>query len=77
MIISNDVSNIRKEIMAMNKPFCLIDLYLRLEKVGITDRESILTVLDELYDEGLVEYAKIEGMTDKLHDEVKWAFRIV
>ena len=76
MAIINDVSNIRKEIMAMEKPFCLTDLYIRLEKKGITDRGLILTVLDELYAEGLIEYDKIEGMVDEPHDEVNWAFRI-
>lgn len=76
MAIINDVSNIRKEIMAMEKPFCLTDLYIRLEKKGVTDRGLILTVLDELYAEGLIEYDKIEGTVDEPHDEVNWAFRI-
>lgn len=68
-----NVRNIRREILAMDKPFCLTDLYSRLERKGITDRGLILRILDELYDEGLIEYDKIEGIVDEADS---WAFRI-
>jgi hypothetical protein len=70
--MANDVGFIRKAILEMDKPFCLIDLYRRLEKIGVTDRGLILRVLDELYEEGLIEYDKIEQTVD----EPVWGFKI-
>jgi len=50
---------IRKMIMNQVKPFCLIDIYNRLEKVALVNRGLILEVLDELYEEHLVMYARL------------------
>ena len=76
MIGCNDVDYIRKAILAMDKPFCLTDLYLRLEGTGITDRRLILRVLDELDEEGLIEYDRLEGVVDEPSSKANWAFRI-
>lgn len=51
---------IRQFILEMDTPFCLSDLFVRLRKKGVSDRELTLQVLDELYDDGLIEYVKVE-----------------
>ena len=61
---------IRKIIMNQSKPFCLIDLYRRIESAKPANRGLILEVLDELYMEGLVEYAKL---AQKMGN-TEWAF---
>ena len=61
---------IRKIIMNQSKPFCLIDLYRRIESAKPANRGLILEVLDELYMEGLVEYAQL---AQKMGN-TEWAF---
>ena len=68
---------IRTAILGMEKPFCITDLFLRFEKQGITDREIILSVLDELYDEGFIEYDRVSGTVDDPDNNASsWAFKI-
>lgn len=43
----------------MEKPFLMSDLFNKLALVGITDKEAILNVLDELLNMGLVEYSDV------------------
>ena len=64
----NTHANIRKEILAQEKPFCIEDLISRLEKKGITNKRLILYILDEMYKEGLVKHGKvsIEDSTDEI-----------
>ena len=50
---------IRKEILEQVTPFCISDLYDRLEQKELYNKRLIMIVLNELYDEGLVEYKKI------------------
>ena len=58
---------IRKMIMSQSKPFCLIDLYRRIEVIKPANRSLVLDVLDQLYLEGLVTYEQLSqrmGNTD-------------
>lgn len=50
---------IQKTILEMEKPFLMSDLFNKLALVGITDKEAILNVLDELLNMGLVEYSDV------------------
>ncbi len=50
---------IQKTILEMEKPFLMSDLFNKLALVGITDKEVILNVLDELLNIGLVEYSDV------------------
>lgn len=54
---------ISRTILNMEIPFKLSQLYEVLEKKGITDRELILDVLNQLYEKGLVDYASVEDDT--------------
>ena len=67
---------VRMAILGMDKPFCITDLFLRLEEHGITDREIILSVLDELYDEGFINYDRVNGTVDDTNNNASWAFKI-
>ena len=67
----NKYTVIRGLIMKQTEPFCLLDLFLRLAKEGIDNREAILYVLDDLYDNGLVEHVPIETKNG-----VTWAFKV-
>ena len=69
-------TQIRYTILKMKKPFCISDLFFRLEKNGFTDRELIIQVLDELYDEGLIDYCKLTGTVDDPDSSSGWAFRV-
>ncbi len=50
---------IQKTILEMEKPFLMSDLFNKLALEGITDKEAILNVLDELLNMGLVEYSDV------------------
>ena len=50
---------IRKTILEMEKPFLMSDLFNELAAQGVTDKEAILNVLDELLNIGLVEYSDV------------------
>lgn len=66
MILSEVASRkvtISRVILNMEIPFKLSQLYEILEKKGITDRELILDVLNQLYEKGLVGYASVEDDT--------------
>lgn len=54
---------ISKTILAMNIPFKLSDLYAKLATQGIQDHALILDVLNELYENGLVDYSSVEDDT--------------
>lgn len=71
-ISSKSICVIRQTILTMEKPFCITDLFVALNLAGITDRDLILEVLDELYERGLVEYRHREGVVD----DPKWAFHV-
>ena len=64
---------IREIILGMEKPFCIVNLLIRLEKENITDRRLILSVLDELFEEGMILYDEVEGSVEDPHAS-KWAF---
>ena len=66
---------VRAIIVSMEKPFCIINLLMRLKKEGITDQRLILSVLDELYDEGVVIYTELDGVVDDPKTP-RWAFRV-
>lgn len=63
-------TKIRQTILAMEKPFCITDLFIALDSEGITDRDLILEILDELYERGVIEYRCREGIVD----DPQWAF---
>lgn len=54
---------ISKTILSMNTPFKLSDLYKRLATQGIREHALILDVLNELYENGLVDYSSVEDDT--------------
>lgn len=54
---------ISRTILNMEIPFKLSELYEVLETKGITDKELILDVLNQLYEKGLVDYASVEDDT--------------
>ena len=66
---------IRAIIVSMEKPFCILNLFIRLEKEGITDQKLILCVLDELYEEGVVVYTEVDGIIDD-PQAPKWAYKV-
>ena len=68
----NKYTVIRSLIMNQTEPFCLIELYVRLEQEGIKNRDDISFVLDDLYANGILEYAKIEP-----RHGVEWAYKVV
>ena len=58
---------IRKMIMSQSKPFCLIDLYRRIETIKPANRSLVLEVLDQMFLEGLVDQIQLSqrmGNTD-------------
>ena len=67
---------IRGIILRMEKPFCISDLIARMEQKGINDRKLILQVLDEMYEEGVIEYRKNEGIVDSPDSSASWCFCI-
>ena len=60
-------SIVREAILKQTEPFCISDIYFRLENVT-KDRELILQVLDELYDEQLLDHVCIN------RENHLWAF---
>lgn len=66
----NDLSRIIKEtILEMERPFNVSDLLYRLALKKVTNRTLILEVLDELCDNGLIDYSEI-------NDDC-WAFSVI
>ena len=51
--------NVQKQILTQTEPFCLIDLYSRIGAKNPNDKKVVLSTLDELYDDELVEYKKV------------------
>ena len=68
-MIESSRKNVRVQILNQKQPFCLSDIYTRMSKKNITDKELVTQVLNELYDEGLIEYSKISTQ--------KYAFSVV
>ena len=66
---------VRKAIIEMDKPFCIMNLLVFFEDKGITDTDLILSVLSDLYDEGIICYDEVEGTVDDPLAS-KWAFRV-
>lgn len=60
-------STIQKIILEMDKPFLLSELFDVLKNKGINDKELILQVLDNLLNNGLVEYSDFND------DDGEWA----
>ena len=54
---------ISKTILSINTPFKPSDLYERLATQGIRGHALILDVLNELYENGLVDYSSVEDDT--------------
>ena len=51
--------NIKRNILTQTEPFCLTDLYNRIGAKNNNDKKVILSTLDELYNDELVEYKKV------------------
>lgn len=61
---------VRRTILQMERPFNVADLFYKLKKnYGIGDRALILEVLDELCENGIIDYSEVK------HD--CWAFEVV
>lgn len=60
---------IKETILEMERPFNVSDLFYRLAAKEVTNRALILEVLDELCDNGLIDYSEI-------YDDC-WAFSVV
>lgn len=54
---------IRKMILDQTEPFCINDLYIKIENIIPANRGLILDVLNEIYDEGLIIYVKLPKKT--------------
>lgn len=50
---------VRKAILGQATPFCISDLIARLSQKGLTNKDAILNELDELFDNGMVEFGCI------------------
>ena len=61
--MNNSRSFVRKAILEMNEPFHLEDLYDRLLKQDVTDKGLVLQVMEELYQETLVDYIHLYDST--------------
>ena len=61
--MNNTRINIRKQILNLNKPFCISDLFNIINSDKKIDNGLIIQVLNELYDEELIEYNKIQPPT--------------
>ncbi len=60
---------IRQTILSMDRPFSLSDLFRRLEdEHQITNHRLIMTILEELCESGVIEYADIDDL---------WRYRVV
>ena len=67
---------LRKFIVDMKGPFCLLNLYIRVEnQLKITDRRLIDDVLNELYEIGIVVYREVDPPSEN-PDDPKWAYYI-
>ena len=63
-------TTIREAILSMERPFNISDLFYKLEaNHGIRNRPLILEILDELCDNGVIDYSEI-------NDDC-WAFNVV
>lgn len=60
---------IRQSILTMERPFYLSELFKTLEKYGITNRQLILKVLEELCESGTIKYSEV------MDDD--WAYVVV
>ena len=58
---------IRHKILNMSTPFCMMDLYKRVNPNKEYDDKLVTWVFNELYDEGLIKY-------EKLFDDAKGNF---
>ena len=71
--MQNTREAVMKGILRQTEPYCLNDLYQRLEESGVSnDKELILQALDYLYEWGLVSFVFIKELDNG--DEL-WAFR--
>ena len=61
----NERERVWKAILNQTKPFCTADLFDRLEKQSITDKELIMQVLNELFETGLVSYGQVMQESEK------------
>lgn len=69
MTMDNCNSIIKKTILSMERPFKVSDLFYQLYLKDIKDQALILRVLDELCDNGLINYSEI-------NDDC-WAFSVI
>ena len=64
----------KKFILNIKEPFCITDLYYKLEKEGYTNRKMILQLLDELYDLGFIRYCRLHESKKTPYTNTDWAF---
>ena len=75
MLNSDLRRTIREKILEMDKPFCLVDLLMQLKEDNITDRRVIVSVLNEMYEDGVIYYDEVEGTVDDPKAS-KWVFYV-
>ena len=61
----NEHKRVWKAILNQTKPFCITDLFNRLEKQSITDKKLIMQVLNEQFEAGLVSYGQVMQESEK------------
>lgn len=54
-------------ILSMDRPFKISQLLEKMESEGVSDKDKVLQVLDELCDSGIIKYSEVE-------DE-QWAYK--
>lgn len=67
---------VREVIIKMQKPFCIENLLIRLERQKINDLDVILSVLDEMFEEGLILYDEVDNLVNEPTGSYSktWAF---
>lgn len=58
--MTNEEFIVRKVILELDKPFKMSELFDKLSAYGISDRVMVLTVLNSLLDNGLVQCSDVE-----------------
>ena len=55
--------NARKAILNIKEPFCISDLFTYMGQIGFSNRRMVLQLLNELFEDGLIDYVRINKPT--------------
>ena len=67
---------IRQGIFDYGKPFCTTNLYIYFKRLGITNKEAILDVLDTMFDEGVVIYTETPEPYNQIENAPRYVFMV-